>query len=81
MTPFTSLVPIRGVRLRIFRSWVILKYLTQLNESLKIQSIKVFVDRVIVDNYNPSGFLLTRFWPFENASKSLTQEIQNDFVF
>ena len=49
-------------------------------------SIYIQSNRVSVDKYTQSGFLLTFFWPSENATKSLSQEIlrkkiQNCFMF
>ena len=37
----------------------------------------IFVDTIFVDKYTPCLFLLTIFWPSENATKKISQEIQN----
>ena len=40
----------------------------------------IFVDPIFVDKYTPCLFLLTLFWPSENATKKISQEIQNFFA-
>ena len=42
-----------------------------------LQSMPVFVDTVFVDKYDPCRFLLTFFWPSENATKKISPEIPN----
>ena len=41
-----------------------------------VQSIKLHVYRPFIDKNIPSGLMLTLFWPPENATNRLSQEIQ-----